>query len=59
MKQSYFTTPRRSEDCTFHSWADPIHRDEVPPAVDPDRIVMAGCVVVFCIIAALGFTGVL
>jgi len=24
MKQSYFQTPRTTEECTFHSWADPI-----------------------------------
>lgn len=27
MKTSYFTTPRRMDDATFHTWADPIERD--------------------------------
>ena len=44
MKNSYFNTPRRSEDCTFHSWADPIHYDEQPSwRKDPDTLIMGFC----------------
>lgn len=44
MKNSYFNTPRRSEDCTYHSWADPIHYEEEPSwRKDPDTLIMAVC----------------
>lgn len=57
MKNSYFQTPRRSEDCTFHSWADPIHRDDLPPQRDPDVIVTAGSVIALIAIAAMFIVG--
>lgn len=46
MKQSYYTTPRRSEDCTYHSWADPIHVDDTSTQHDPDRVVVVTCIVI-------------
>lgn len=57
MKNSYFQTPRRSEDCTWHSWADPIHRDDVPSQNDPDRLVVAACVAIFAAVVVMALVG--
>ena len=56
MKNSYFQTPRRSEDCTFHSWGDPIHYDDKPQH-DPDRLVVAACVAIFVALCVMGAVG--
>ena len=59
MKNSYYQTPRRSEDCTYHSWADPIHRDDLQPSSNPDWIVMLAVAFAAGALIALAFGGLL
>ena len=59
MKNSYYQTPRRSEDCTFHSWADPIHRDDNAGKHDPDTIVLTVAVLIIIFIGAMALAGLL
>ena len=44
MKQSYFQTPRTLDQCTFHSWADPIHNMEEQSKIglDIDSLITGG-----------------
>jgi hypothetical protein len=49
MKQSYFRTPRTSEECTYHSWANPIHTQQgnESSGLDPDSMVTGFCIAGF------------
>ena len=59
MKTSYFQTPRRSEDCTYHSWADPIHIDDNHSRLDVDHIVLAVSLVCIVIVGTLALVGII
>jgi hypothetical protein len=45
MKQSYFRTPRTSEECTYHSWANAVHTES--DKLDPDSVVTGFCIAGF------------
>ena len=53
MKQSYFQTPRTTEECTFHSWADPIQvgQPNQNTGIDPDLLVTG--ISIACVIFAI------
>lgn len=54
MKQSYFNTPRTMDECTFHSWADPIHIEDQQHkmGLDTDSMITGGVVAVIVCFAA-------
>lgn len=53
MKASYFTTPRRMDDATFHAWADPIERDPSASGSHASDFVVALMAVAFIAWAVL------
>lgn len=57
MKRSYFETPRRSEDCTYHSWADPIIRDDGHNQRDVDMYVMVACAFMAGVLITMAIAG--
>lgn len=59
MKNSYYNTPRKSDDCTYHSWADPIHLDDNHARFDVDDIVLTVSLVCIIVVAALAFAGII
>ncbi len=54
MKSSYFTTPRRMDEATFHAWADPIERDESAESAHPAEWFLLAVVAVAVVLMLIG-----
>jgi hypothetical protein len=54
MKDSYFTTPRRMSDATFHAWADPIERNQSADGAHPAEWFFLAVVAFAVVLIVLG-----